>query len=98
MKVTEEEAKTKRCQESFGPYYVTRDGGDAHIPMVQSFGMHASHYVGAAYATVNGPQLPTVAVPSHCIGSGCMAWQWSLDERAAWDGRPVGYCGKAGKP
>lgn len=36
MIVTEEEAKTKRCQESFGPYYVTRDGGDAYSPAMQA--------------------------------------------------------------
>ena len=86
MIVSEEEAKTKRCQESFGPYYVTPEGGQSHMPM-----MHAVSIDHGAYgAVLNGPSLPTVAAPAFCIGSACMAWrQWT--DRS-------GYCGKAGNP
>lgn len=108
MILTEEEAKTKRCQESFGPAYTTPDGRS----------MMAVIY-GAGYAVQ--------ASPSHCIGSGCMAWRWQhkpntelcttkdgeypmhgtgwkLEERSPNGAtysriRPgEGYCGKAGNP
>lgn len=98
MIVTEDEAKTVRCQESFGPYYVTPDGGDQYKPT-----LYATSYSipsnGAGWAAITGGALPTVAAPSHCIGSKCMAWRWhnrTLGEAVSETGR--GYCGKAGTP
>lgn len=56
MLLTEEEAKTKRCQESFGDGWTVPDG---RMVSPQEF-MRA-----------------VIASPSHCIGSGCMAWHWN---------------------
>lgn len=72
MIVTEEEAKTKRCQESFGQYYITPTGEGSHQPIVHGVG----YQHGAGYAVSSMPALPTVASPSHCIGSACMAWRF----------------------
>lgn len=95
MIVTEEEAKTIRCQESFGPHYVTADGGQSHMPVMHAVSIHQ----GAYGAVLNGPALPTVAAPAFCIGSKCMAWRWHMLEGDAWTvSAPHGYCGKAGKP
>jgi len=101
MILTEEEAKTKRCQESFGPLYVTERGGETYVPLFTA--------VPFAYNTsvaTGGPQLPTVASPSHCIGSACMAWRWDKNTQSTCkypDGTKAthpltwkGYCGKAG--
>lgn len=95
MIVTEEEAKTKRCQESFGPLYVTERGGETYVPPFTAvpFAYNASVATG-------GPHLPTIATPSHCIGSACMAWRWANAFDKNGDHIPSktkGYCGKAGK-
>lgn len=99
MILTEAEARTKRCQESFGPLYVTREGGESHNPLhhVVAVAMPLGGEVGAAGAP-SGHNMPTIAAPGYCIGSKCMAWRWCLTAEAAWDSQPVGYCGKAGKP
>ena len=99
MTLTEEEAKTKRCQESFGQFYVTPAGGDVYGPThMAAMAYPSQSFAGGAMwaVTSGGPQLPTVASPSHCIGGKCMAWQWhgkNPDETAF-----TGYCGKAGRP
>lgn len=86
MRLTEAEAKTKRCQESFGPYHVTPDGRGYHYATAISVS-------GGSYGVVvNGPS--TMASPACCIGSACMAWCFigETNQFAA----PLGYCGKAG--
>lgn len=112
MLLTEREAKGVRCQESYGPLYVTEEGGEVHLPFIPSFATVSSPGVvnsvsafGGTYAvtvpatTSNGHNMPTVASPSHCIGSKCMAWRWAkLTDECAWGADPSGYCGKAGKP
>lgn len=99
MIVTEEEARTKRCHESFGTLYVTREGGEVHIPMNHVVGVATPQHGGFAAAGQSpGHNMPTIASPGYCIGSKCMAWRWHLTTNAAWDGRPVGYCGKADCP
>jgi len=100
MILTEDEACTKRCQESFGPLYVTQDGGEAHIPrqQVAMMGLTAGANMAGLAEPGFGHNMPTIASPGYCIGSKCMAWRWHLTAEAAWDGQPVGYCGKAGRP
>lgn len=44
-----------------------------------------------------------VYASSHCLGSGCMAWQWAavverLASTSVQQRHDVGYCGIAGKP
>lgn len=63
MRVTEEEAKTKRCQESFGDNNVSPAGHAIGMP------------VSGAYH--HGATLAVQTSPSHCIGSACMAWRWA---------------------
>lgn len=82
MLTTEEEAKTKQCQESIMPTLIMLS--------------QALPGNGFGYGI------------NHCIGSACMAWRWhwSINEvdgthqhvTDAPDGKPFGYCGKAGKP
>ena len=86
MIVTEEEAKTKRCQESFGDHNVTDQG----------------YMVAASQSYHMGGSVAIQTSPSMCIGSSCMAWRWltlgyALD-RTKGDMHSQGYCGKAGHP
>jgi hypothetical protein len=96
--LTEDEAKTKRCQESFGDTNVTPTGHMMNVPVF------ASPSAGAA-----GVALTTS--PSMCIGSACMAWRhWGIRTnngdlretvphvRPSSFEEQIGYCGKAGRP
>jgi hypothetical protein len=83
MIVTEKEAKTKRCPESYGPP-LSDHGMITAQPANQSIGYGYSMSVAVQTS------------PTHCIGSACMAWRTTGDEGD--DGTPLGYCGKAGKP
>lgn len=93
MIVTEEEAKTKRCQEGFPAALLQTPTGamqSVSVGMLTSF-----------------PSAVHTA-PTHCIGSACMGWCWSgwrdgenhifTDEYDHGSGptERVGYCGKAG--
>lgn len=67
MLLTEEEAKTKRCQESFGDR-VMGDGGIAMVkPSVDPLST-GNEEIEVAHFTS----------PSFCIGSACMAWRWNM--------------------
>ncbi len=98
MLLSERDARQRRCQESFGPLYVTHDGGQLHMPIHMAAA--APQYGSAYFAAVSQSHpFPTVASPSHCIGSQCMAWRWrKVGEQSVTDqfAAPVGYCGKAG--
>lgn len=98
MLTTEDEAKTKRCQESFGDGFVGSGTAQAMSIPANPFG-----YGSSAGALVTSS-------PAMCIGSACMAWRWRgwVDPQRA-DGHVyehgdrratshVGYCGKAGRP
>lgn len=104
MILTEEEARTKRCHESFGPLYVTQQGAEAHTPFHTAEAHTPFHtavaFPAGAYAiSTMGHNFPTVSSPSHCIGSACMAWRWHQPEGYEDMGvTACGYCGKAGKP
>jgi len=89
MILTEDEAKTKRCQESFGDTNLTPHG---HM-------VPAPNYSGVA---LTGSSMALATSPSMCIASACMAWRWheyDLDpvDRRRLSGK-TGYCGKAGRP
>lgn len=87
MIVTEDEAKTKRCQESYAAATGVSSGGYAYPGPVPPISMHS-----VAYQTVQ-------TAPTMCIGSACMAWRWLRQEDH--DMPPnvrSGYCGKAGRP
>lgn len=99
MIVTEEEAKTKRCQEGFAAATgISADGR----PVMQPASAGPVHPHGAAgyYAVSHG------GAPMNCLGSGCMAWRWAQKpnfdfsvhniEAPAWLDTDRGYCGKAG--
>jgi hypothetical protein len=68
MIVTEEEAKTKRCQESFGDTIVTNNGHSFASSSPSPF-QHGYSYPGGAQA------FAVQTSPSMCIGSACMAWR-----------------------
>lgn len=50
MNVTEAEARTKRCQESFGPFFTTQTGNVAMVMSGSSYAVVASpsHCIGGA--------------------------------------------------
>lgn len=77
--LTEAEANHRRCQESF-----------AGQPIYNSQIVQRMAHTVAVTASPNVMQA-TLASPSHCIGSACMAWRWQTENVR-------GYCGKAGKP
>lgn len=100
MIVTEEEAKTKRCQEGYAA-----SPGAALNPVTdyvhQSFVVPSmSAPVAGAFGTMATTATPITA-PIFCLGSACMAWRWVIGDRADTYGREnkdKGYCGKAVKP
>ena len=95
MIITEEEAKTKRCQEGFAAATgISADG----IPVMQpeASGPISSHGATGYYGVSRG------GAPMNCIGSACMAWRWgdwhldnATNQRSS---GKAGYCGKAGRP
>jgi hypothetical protein len=94
MILTVEEAATRRCQESFGPYYVTQAGGETHYPTLHSVMSSGGGSGVFASAVSSQPALPTIASPGYCIGPKCMAWKWA-DKTD--DGTFTGFCGKVGR-
>jgi hypothetical protein len=99
MIVTEDEAKTKRCQEGYPASDGVTDGDSLYnqktVPALSS----VSAFGGMGFATV----ATSMTAPMHCIGSSCMAWRWyiDLDRMTVRDVNYTnrnGYCGKAGKP
>jgi hypothetical protein len=88
MIVTEEEAKTKRCQESFGANNnVSDDGSSLYVPMPPAeAGVNKADFI----------HIP--CAPKFCIGSQCMAWRWRQDNINGAFLTTHGYCGKAGEP
>ncbi|MET4187579.1 hypothetical protein ABIB86_000472 [Bradyrhizobium sp. JR1.7] len=102
MIVTEEEAKTKRCQESFAAATGLSADGHAYATSWHSLPPYASG--GAGHAVYTAPQM--------CIGSACMAWRWGkvinvykpcdpeTNNAASFTVHEElgGYCGKGGIP
>lgn len=94
MIVTEEEAKTKRCQESF----------PACANVLPEGVMYASVWHYPPPPTGHGAATAVTSAPTRCLGSDCMAWRWQLSpsargvDRQMDDDRTLGYCGKAGRP
>lgn len=91
MIVTEEEAKTKRCQEGYAAAEsITHDGALLHT-VGQSLSVGSYSASGSVAVAVGG-------APLNCIGSACMSWRWfdNLADQAV--KTPRGFCGKAGKP
>jgi hypothetical protein len=94
---TEEEAKTKRCQEAFGDGFTSA----ACTPVMTTVPMNP---FGHSYSGSHG--VAVAASPAFCIGSACMAWRWhrQIDPFTGENvSVPVGterfgYCGKAGRP
>lgn len=95
MILSEQDASTKRCQESFGdqnycPFGLSYPSPASPVPV------YAAAYVAQTTS------------PSQCIGSACMAWRWLgwRDQNGAVYANStnrsgvehVGYCGKAGTP
>lgn len=94
MIVTEEEAKTKRCQESFAACNSMSTDGAGYMSSW-------SHPPPPASPGGTGAIVHTA--PLYCLGSACMAWRWVLEHE---HGDPYnqlvktdrGFCGKAGGP
>lgn len=70
MLLTEDEAKTKRCQETFAALDAFTTNG-ALVPVASTVTVTTGAY---------GHAIPTA--PTHCIGSACMAWRWNLSGTA----------------
>jgi hypothetical protein len=92
--LTEEEAKTRRCQEGFPAAESINSGG---YPIQVTVAADPTHYSSNIGVVTQG------GAPLYCIGSACMAWRWMLahphdTDRTQGDDRSRGYCGKAGKP
>lgn len=97
MILTEEEAKTKRCQEGYAA-----SPGAALNPSTdyvhQSFMVSQTTHSFSGGAGVTATTAAPITAPIFCLGSACMAWRWfdNRDDRAITD--PRGFCGKAGRP
>ena len=94
MILPEEDAKTKRCQESFPAATGLSVGGAAFPTTWQPLPPNCG---GAGYAVHTAPLM--------CIGSACMAWRWHQEPPTISDNSHSmafsvarGFCGKAGKP
>lgn len=96
MKLTEEEAGRRRCQEGFP----ASEGVTAASPLEPSGALYTSTTTAAAaYAGLSSVAMMTQppTAPFWCLGSRCMSWRWVRDEKTI-DGHSLGYCGKAGRP
>jgi len=86
MLLTEEEAKTKRCQEAYAA-----SPGAVRDPVTEYVVESVPASITTAYAcggtSIASASRPATA-PIFCLGSGCMAWRWRVER--------LGYCGKAG--
>jgi hypothetical protein len=102
MIVTEEEAKTKRCQEGYAASPgATLNPSTDYVQqsfVVPSVSSHALGGASFAAATTAAP----MTAPIFCLGSACMAWKWSqiwrdneLVQDRTIDGIALGSCGKA---
>lgn len=89
MTLSEEDAKTKRCQESFAAATGISADGAIYPTTWQALPPNCA---GAS------PAVHTA--PSMCIASACMAWRWKYgdDRRFRGEDAKHGYCGKAGTP
>lgn len=84
MILTEEEAKTKRCQESFGDRHTTKDG------MITSRSI-----LSGTDPVVTSPSF---CITSACMAWRWAHLQQVEGEVYALGSPPRGFCGKAGKP
>lgn len=91
--ITEREAATKRCQESYAACNGVSAGATCNPVPITSLNTESVAYT----ANYTGPLM--------CIGSACMAWRWHYHvarhlEKGIHDnsegGPATGYCGKAG--
>lgn len=100
MTLTEEEAKTKRCQESFPAADALSPHGHIEaVPLVQQSVTYPFGQMGGGYASV-GTIYARHTAPTNCIGSACMAWRWVKivgDDGYTPVDTDKGYCGKAGR-
>jgi hypothetical protein len=108
MFLSENEAKTKRCQEGYAA-----SNGAARDPATENTTVSAAvamTSVGTVYGAgsygITTTAEPKTA-PIFCLASACMAWRWRLNnaylgegaiDRSNGDDRSLGYCGKAGRP
>ena len=76
MIVTEEEAKTKRCQEGYAAAYGLSEDGKQAPPIATHVASGAIGSMGSAYAVYSQPHG---GAPMHCLGSACMAWREAGD-------------------
>ncbi len=83
MILTEEEAKTKRCQESFGDRFTTKDG--------TMMAVAGTIYRGADPVVTS----PSFCIGSACMA---WRWYEEDKGLTSDPPRTYGYCGKAGKP
>jgi hypothetical protein len=106
MIVTEEEAKTKRCQESFGDHYLTADGNSV-ISVSMNFGAAValqaspSYCIGSACmawrwkrGSLYRPVDPADQLPQTHANFHTFE---EIEEKGDYS-TTHGYCGKAGKP
>lgn len=85
MVITEQEAKTKRCQEAFPACSQVTIGGMAYAAP-----MH-----GGAYAVVTAPQNCLGGACMAWQWSKIWAENYELVQERTLDGIALGYCGKA---
>jgi hypothetical protein len=88
MIVTEEEAKTKRCQESFGDGFVSSMQSAMAMPMARAAYSSPSHCIGAACMAWRWRGWRDKE--ARLFGD--------ATEHGTGPTERVGYCGKAGKP
>jgi hypothetical protein len=87
--LTEDEAKMKRCPQSFPAADALSPSGHVeHVPI-------EAHSISLGSGSMTSMGYARHTAPTHCIAAECMFWRWSHQDH---NGTPTGFCGGATMP